>query len=612
MSRRRSRITHSLVVATTVFVLCMPSRAVLGADVAVEVSPREIYFGESFTLAVQITNARHQTEPILPSMPGASVSPAGTQTTRSFGFGRAKSTVLYQYRVTPFAPGTFTVPAFIVTADGEKFSYSGAEVLVQSSEASELLFLELSAPKRSVYVGQRVEVTLHLWVRVYRDKRLGITLSEADMWELIRRTDNRWGGFADSLTEMVRQRQRPRGTERLATTPEGTRASYYVYSIKREFQPGRPGKLDVGDIRVAMKYPRELSRERNRGFGLLFGGPQLTISRARTVSAVVKSTPVDILPLPTEGQPTTFSGAVGRCTLEVSAKPTEVGVGDPITLTLTLGSQADLESLQPPPLGRVRALTDAFKIPDEPLAGVVDGNVKRFTQTVRARNGQVTEIPPIPLTFFLPETGTYETVYSDPIPLVVSEVARLRPGAIVDSGTPAHAMTQLTETKGGILANYADLDVVRDVSMFTLAELGQSWAARAVAAPPTLFGVCWIIDRRRVRRQSDTARLRRRSARKNALTALGRAGGHATASDVTSAVSAYVADRCNLPTAGLTGGDVVSRLTERQIPDSTIELVDRFFQQAEAAQYAGSDQQTSRGLMDQARQCISLLERERF
>ena len=612
MPRGQSRITHSLVAAATISVLCMTGHAALGADVAVEVSPREIYFGESFTLAIQITNARNQTTPTLPPMPGARVRPTGTQTTRSFGAGRAKSTVIYQYRVTPLAPGTFTVPAFMVTADGEQFSYSGAEVLVETSEAGELLFLELTGPKRSVYVGENVKVTLEVWLRVYRDKQLGVTLSEASMWSLIPLADNQWGGFTESLADMERRQQRPRGAERFATTPEGTRATYYVYSITRAFQPERPGKLDVGKVRVAMRYPRQLSRERNRGFGLLFGGPQLTVSRSRAVSAFVDSPPIDILPLPTEGQPTTFSGAVGRCTLEVSAKPTEVRVGDPITLTLTLGSQADLESLQPPPLGRLTALTEAFKIPDEPLAGVIDGKVKRFTQTVRARHGQVAEIPPIPLTFFLPETGTYETVYSDPIPLVVSEVARLSLEAIIDSGATTHSVTRLTETQGGILANYADLDAISDDSAFSLAELGQSWAAGAVAVPPMLFGACWFIDRRRTRRQSDTVRLRRRSARKNALTALGRAGGHATASDVTSAVSGYVADRCNLPIGGLTGSDVVAGLTERQVSGPTLERVERFFEQAEAVQYAGSDKQTTRGLLDQARECISLLERERF
>ena len=72
MPRAELRITHSLVVVTMAFVLCMAGRTVIGADVAVEVSPHEIYFGESFTLAIQITNARTPSQPTLPSMPPTS------------------------------------------------------------------------------------------------------------------------------------------------------------------------------------------------------------------------------------------------------------------------------------------------------------------------------------------------------------------------------------------------------------------------------------------------------------------------------------------------------------------------------------------------------------
>ena len=57
--------------------------------------------------------------------------------------------------------------------------------------------------------------------------------------------------------------------------------------------------------------------------------------------------------------------------------------------------------------------------PADPLAGVVEGRRKTFTQTIRAKDETVTRIPPIEFSYFDPTAERYVQVLSNPIELSV-------------------------------------------------------------------------------------------------------------------------------------------------------------------------------------------------
>ena len=125
-------------------------------------------------------------------------------------------------------------------------------------------------------------------------------------------------------------------------------------------------------------------------------------------------------PLPTENQPEGFYGLVGSYTISAQASPTDVSVGDPITLTLRIGGSPYLKPVRWPALEKVPALADNFRIPSEKASPELVQGHKTFIQTIRAKNNTVTEIPPIPLVTFDPQTGSYRSVASEPIPLTVA------------------------------------------------------------------------------------------------------------------------------------------------------------------------------------------------
>ena len=111
--------------------------------------------------------------------------------------------------------------------------------------------------------------------------------------------------------------------------------------------------------------------------------------------------------------------------------PTSVKAGDPITLQIGITGDGPMNLVQAPPLVVLPQLTADFKVTSEPLAGIVEGDAKLFTASIRPRHAGITQIPAIPLSFFDPSTEKFVTVKSEPIAITVAEADRLALGSIV-------------------------------------------------------------------------------------------------------------------------------------------------------------------------------------
>src|SRR5690606_37385186 len=89
----------------------------------------------------------------------------------------------------------------------------------------------------------------------------------------------------------------------------------------------------------------------------------------------------EVEPLPKEGRPAGFSGAVGRFTIEAEAEATTVNAFDPIEVTITVRGEGLLEDVGLPPWHELPELTQAFQIATDADPGKAseDGRAKVFT-----------------------------------------------------------------------------------------------------------------------------------------------------------------------------------------------------------------------------------------
>ena len=78
------------------------------------------------------------------------------------------------------------------------------------------------------------------------------------------------------------------------------------------------------------------------------------------------------------------------------------------------------------------------------------------------------------------------------------------------------------------------------------------------------------------------------------------------------ALTGYVADRCNLPSGGITRKDVLRQLNLRNIREETVNRVDRLLAEFEAAQYGVVEHASVNELINRARVCVNELERQKL
>ena len=130
-------------------------------------------------------------------------------------------------------------------------------------------------------------------------------------------------------------------------------AEYFTYQLHKQFRPVRSGSQAIPPVFVKANLPTQVDA-RGRA--------------TRTEKIVASSAPltVEVRPVPSAGQPASFSGAVGRFSLKVEAQPKVLKVGDPLTVTVTLRGEGLLETVLPPALHNQTALTQAFKLHDDP------------------------------------------------------------------------------------------------------------------------------------------------------------------------------------------------------------------------------------------------------
>lgn len=574
-----------LALVIVLFLALFVSPTSVAQSISVQIESKRGYVDEPIRLTVTIENAGTFEGPFVESADGLAIERLpGEQSfkQRSSINGRVteKNFVGISYEITPLRAGELQIPAFTMRADGQTYASQPLRIQASISEAGDLLLAEVRSEPATMYVGQEGRLELRVAVRRFTDPQLAITIDERSMWNMLARATKDWGSFLAPLQQMESEGKRPRGELEMIDGKE-----YIVFTVSKPFEPITTGAPSIGDAKLRINYPVRLSR----GFDGFFGS-SIEVAESRPVSVTPTTTTLDVRTPPEGGRPDIWNGAVGSFRLEAAAKPTEVAVGDPITVTLRItdtSGTAGLDGLQAPDLRAQPAFATGFRLPTDAAAGVIDGRSKVFTLSLRATSDAVLELPPIAFASFDPVKGAYETVQSAAIPLVVrpSTVARpaldpittqsQAPGDIASQSTSAS--TQLTRIDGGMLANASTPTTVStpiSALLFVLAFL----------IAPIAFGIAWLVARSTIRDANNPLRMRLRTAHVRARERL------AIASDpdqLASALLGYVADRTGSADGTCTRRDACEQLARDGVSDDLVQRVDAVLRSCERARYGG-------------------------
>ncbi len=579
-------------------------------DARFQMPDTDLFAGAAFRIYARVVDATEHQAPVVPEIPGATVEVQALESSSSSiirnGRTTRSSTVTYAIDITPENAGKLTIPAISITVDGKVHRTQPTTVVIKKSDSSDVFDAEVFGTPPEVFIGQPLELVLRIAIKPYRDPSIGV-LNEAQMWQLMDPQGSEWGVFLPALQRMGQERREvpPVQTERR----DGV--EWYVYELTRTIWPPKSGTPDLGSIVVRMKYPLGLREVA----GIWGNQRQLMLAGSRPVSAEARAQPMRVLALPEAGKPEGFSGAVGQYSVTATAKPVDVAVGDPVSLTLTImdrtSGESNLDTLQPPALADVAALKADFRVPSEPLSGTVAGRRKSFMQTIRPLRADVTEIPPIPFSYFDPIARSYHTVATEPIAITVRpathmDLSRIERVGGSEAATNTNPATQLTELDAGLLAN-------KPVTMAMVTDHGLRWSAAlivALAGPPLAVGGAALWRLNRNRHQRDAGLARRSRARRTAQRRL------ETAQDATAigrAVSGYVEDRLGRAEGTMTEGDVRSALEAQGISSADLGGITALLAECNRAIYAGGSAAAEAGtLKARAAAALDALERHRW
>lgn len=567
------------------------------ADVAFSVTPRETVVGGSVTMRITVTNGDDVGAVLLKGNSEVELEEVpGRQSVKSAQWVNGKLTseskVTLSVRVTPLVAGTVSIPPVSITVDGVEHRSPIIPIAVGKSDSAELMQAIVTSDRGTVYVGEPLDLVLRVAIRPYRSQEFGVTLSESDMWGLVDADRSSWGIFGKPMRDMGQRGQRPAGREELIGG-----AAWYVFDIPARIWPTRPGIPDAGNVRLQWRYPVAITAQ--RGF---FGNRELSIASTRNVSATATVEGIEVLPLPEEGRPASFTGAVGNFAMTVAARPERVAVGDPVTLTVSitdLSGSADMDAIQPPSLGP-GALGPDFRIPSAPLAGTVHGRTKVFTQTVRPTRAGIDAVPALEFSWFDPVLREYRSAQSPAIGISVAPAELLATDAIVGTTRSPTPRDTLTPVAGGVGANVrASPALVADQAGAVPASI----AIPLLLLPPAVCAGIALAIRRRESRAANPLAARARDAMRRAREQL-REG------DAADALSNFVASKLHRPDGTLTRRELGQRIRDAGGDESLVSGVDSIVALGERARFApqsAADRDAARSSAESALRSLDAL-----
>jgi tetratricopeptide (TPR) repeat protein len=580
--------------------------SVARADVTVRATfdRAQVGVGEEADLGVEVTGVQNSDVPELGNTADATVRYLGPSSRVSFVNGAMSASVTHHFAVRAGKAGKVTLGPIAVNVNGKRYDAGTVTLDVVAGRpgsagaagnpAGDQLRLELSAPRTTVYVHERLPIRLKLLVGQVRVSDVQYPTIGGD-------------GFAlDKLGEPDQRQENIGG------------AVFQVLDFSTVLTPLRSGTMTVGPAQQDLTL---LVRGRGaaRGFDRFFNDPFFG-GEQRKLELASDPLTLTVLPLPENGKPADFSGAVGGFDFDVKAAPLEVAAGDPVTLTLTMRGTGSLENVTPPTL----TATDAWRVypPQQTSTGskpAADANVQErvFEQVVIPEKPGTIQLPALRFSFFDPAIGAYKTITHPPIPLKVTPRAAGSAPSHVVGAAPA-APAPKPETLGHDLVFIKDAPGRLHAVGARLYRSPLFWAWQLVPLAAWLAVV--VVDRRRQRLHGDAGYARFTRAGREAKRALGaakdalRPGNAAPFYDaVARALTDYLAAKLQLPPGAVSAEAVAEHLARRGVAPTIAEQLRDLFAHCEQVRFAPSsagDGDMQRTL-EQADAIVRALERER-
>ena len=469
---------------------------------------------------------------------------------------------------------------------------------VKQEDIDKDLFIRVVVDKNKVKVGEQITTYYKLY------SRLPMQISIAKLPDL--------SGFWTQDFEIPRQ---PKPTEEML---DGKK--YQVFILKKSaLFPQQTGTLVLdpaeakGVARIVQQVKRRLQDMDPLATLMMsdpfFNNAFFNTTAYKDVPVDLKSKPVDIqvTGLPDKGKPADFNGAVGNFTVTSSIDKTEITTDDVATLTLHITGSGNLKLFEPPKLTLPNGLNTFDPQVNDTITGrsTTISGTKRATYAITPHTPGDYEIPAVSFSYFNTESGTYETLHTQPMKIHVSPGKHYNPGQTAGTNV-ALALKDIHENTTTPL----------DKLTFKNAPLPYTPGYWSMYAFPML-ALIGLVTWRKMDDESakDVVKLRHKRANKVALKRLTSAKKlldlgktQMFYEEVSKAIWLYLSDKINIPLSGLSKETAATALADKNVPEKLMKQLDNVIWDCETALYASSGSQKMNTTYEEAINVISELE----
>jgi len=573
-------------------------------------SSEDIYVGESFTYNIIIDGENKPGQVDLAPLSKYNPQSVGnrdvSQTSISIINGRTSKSItkryVMSYLLTANQAGQIQLPSVKVTLAGKTYQTNPVQVNILKPGTTDQLDLEVTLSEQQCYVGQPVIMTIKFYISAdIGDFRFNIPAFNSDAF------------YVEDPDFSGRQVKEYRLITGMSVFVSQYRVVHkgkdsVLLTFSKVLIPKHSGQIQIEPTTVSADVAVGRVRLRDRFFDDFFS------SRKNYKRFMVSSQPLtlSVSPLPQENEPAQFYGLVGRYTISSSATPTKVSVGDPITLTIKVGGSKYLTPVRWPALEKVPELAANFKIPTQKASPTIQNAYKVFTQTIRANNDKITEIPPIPLAFFDADKGEYTVAKSEPIKLKVSPTKILTTNDL-EGRDFAPVNKEVEAIKKGLSANYEGLDVLENMAFSPLAATVSPGYAALWSLPLTALLLSLLIRLFTHTTPEKTALKRRRQAYGKAVSQLKKissAQPQQWHELLVSTMKQYIGQRFDKMAGSLTADDCHEIIANTTQDIQTADKYRETIAGCEAVRYASADANVDTGQIKEVIELVRTIEKK--
>lgn len=464
--------------------------------------------------------------------------------------------------------GKFTITPALVNAGNQK--YETAPVVIEVTKgasqqtAKELnsgvsvddgeLFIKTVPSRTKLYVGEQLTITHKLFSRL---SLVGMKKYDAPVF------DGFWTKKLDVPSAAVQE------------NIDGV--AYLTAEIEKHLlYASAPGKKTIPAIQPVYVV-RKTSNKKPRSFWEQFvNGQQYEDVEFKAKS---NSISIEILPLPDEGKPLSFNGAVGKLNFRVETNSQSVKANEAINLKITISGTGNFPLMDAPKL----TLPESFESYDPKVAE--SASAKSFDFLIIPRSEGQFVLKDIEFSYFNTETKKYNTIQSPEIKITVL------PGDPNSAGAQVFTpQNQVKETENDIrYIKKGNFELTKSETEFF-----NSSAHIALMVLPILGLIAMLILRRNyIKNNSNLTLVKERKAAKVARKQLMRAEQLMQQNkkdefytEILTALNNYLSHKLDIPAADLSRNHIQNTLVQKQVDAAYISKLISTIETGEYAKYA--------------------------